>query len=108
LIYLEDTTMTKTNEMPKIASYPLFQEKIPGMPEADIDWLGAQIADFWSKPENEDYDNTDNNRIAIKDDPTSCAVYDDDAGNGCCGSCDVEFGPSPSGRTYLYGFNYGH
>lgn len=79
------------------------------MPEADIDWLGGQVADFWSDPDFQgDFECVDNNRIAIKGDDSSAAVYETQVMEGCCGSCDVEFGPSPSGLTYLYGFNYGH
>jgi len=92
-------------QMPKIASYPLLQSKIPNMPEADIEWLAWQITDFWAQNE---FEFVDNDRLAIKGDDSSARAYDFQVLSGCCGFHDVEFGPSPSGRMYLYGFNYGH
>lgn len=58
--------------------------------------------------EAEEYDCVDNYRIAIVGDAESEAAYEEAQRQGCCGFVDVKLGPSPSGRSYLYGFNHGH
>jgi hypothetical protein len=75
-------------------------------------WLSDQIEKFWVESENEDgrsaYDCVDNYRLAIKGDQPSMNKFDEIDSRGCCGSANLEFGPSPNGQTYMYGFNYGH
>jgi len=72
------------------------------------DWLHRQVSDFWDKPENQDLECVDNGRVCDEGIPEEAAAYRELQESGCCGSCDVTFGPSPTGRTYSYGFNYGH
>lgn len=75
-------------------------------------WLSDQINKFWEESEEEDggsyYENADNYRLAIKNDKPSMDAFDEIDSHGCCGSANLEFGPSPNGQTYMYGFNYGH
>lgn len=90
----------------KIAKYPLFQEKLDGvMPDADVEWLAAEIVVFWAR-HVDDYEFCDNHRLALKGHAESEAVYDEQLLLRLVDELhDTEFGPSPSGRTYLYGFN---
>ncbi len=79
--------------------------------QAEHDWLRAELDAWWMSqataefPDDEPFPCADNFRLALKGDEAS---YEEAVCNGCCGSVDIEVGPSPSGRTYLYGFNYGH
>jgi hypothetical protein len=92
-----------------LAQNPLIAEKLgTRIPYADIQWLADQIRAHWEKPENADLECVDNGRLAVQGDTLTAEVYDDQCNHGCCGSCDTQFGPSPSGLTYLYGYNYGH
>jgi hypothetical protein len=77
---------------------------------AETNWVHAAIH-RWRRendPNGDRFEYSDNTRIAIKGDLGSELVYEDRRDAGCCGSVDVELGPSPTGRTYLFGFNYGH
>lgn len=70
---------------------------------AEYEWVAAEIASFWT----DEHENCDNFRFAVKGTDGELHYWEY-ASNGCCGSDDAEFGPSPLGRTYLWGFNYGH
>lgn len=70
-------------------------------------WLRVQLESFWQMPDN-DLECVDNYRMCLRDEPTHEAAYEEAMDEGCCGSVDVQFGPSPLGRFYRYGFNYGH
>ena len=85
---------------------PLFD--LIGHEEAN--WLLDAVHAWWEEndPEGDRYEYADNRRLALVGDEASQAVYDEMALEGCCGSMDVALGPSPAGRTYLFGFNYGH
>ena len=72
------------------------------------DWLHRQVADFWDRDENQDLEFVDNGRVADEGVPAEVEAYEEAVRQGCCGCVDVTFGPSPSGRTYMYGFNHGH
>ncbi len=76
--------------------------------QVEGEWLADQIHDFWdaAAEQGDPYECVDSERTALKGDEGQEALYDDAI--TCCGSCDVEFGPSPAGHTYKYGFNYGH
>lgn len=71
-------------------------------------WLRDQVDAFWARVEPHEYEFVDNTRIAscVKD--PELDAYDDLRCGGCCGFMDVDFGPSPRGITYKYGFNHGH
>lgn len=71
-------------------------------------WLVQATAGFWAEAEDGEYECVDNHRLALVGEASDEAEYDEAARTGCCGSVDVELGPSPSGRTYRYGFNHGH
>ncbi len=75
--------------------------------QAEADWLRRQVVGFWDDAGNS-FDGVDNVRIACVDDHDEYVAYEDAISDGCCGSNDMEFGPSPAGRTYRYGFNFGH
>lgn len=68
--------------------------------------LGA-LEGFWTSAEKGEYEYVDNIRLARQGD-ADCAEYEEIRQGGCCGFMDTEFGPSPGGHTYLYGFNHGH
>lgn len=74
--------------------------------DTECEWLRSQMerieAEFADEP------CVDNFRLADKSVDSQVRAYDDAVATGCCGSFDTEFGPSPGGRTYLWGFNYGH
>lgn len=72
------------------------------------DWLHRQVSGFWDKDENRDLECVDNGRVCDDSIPDEVEAYREIQEAGCCGCCDTSFGPSPSGRTYSYGFNYGH
>lgn len=69
-------------------------------------WLQRQVAAFWDRAG--DYECVDNTRLARSGDPAEVCAYEAAREGGCCGSEDVELGPSPRGHVYLYGFNHGH
>ncbi len=75
-------------------------------------WLCEQISCWHREHDVVDptygpvYEYTDSFRLGVKGDEASEAAYTQEM--TCCGSVDVEFGPSPKGVTYLYGFNHGH
>jgi len=76
----------------------------------DGDFLSQMIKEVnWDK-----YENADNFRLAIRDDFESEQAYYLKRDKGCCGYRDFIWDPSfvvkgaPSGKTYLFGFNYGH
>ena len=73
----------------------------------EADWLHEQINDFWEDM-GAGFDCIDNLRLCRKGDVADEARYDEIERDGCCGSHNTEFGPSPEGHFYLYGFNYGH
>jgi hypothetical protein len=68
-------------------------------------WLHLQIITVL---ESGDWEYMDNVRLALVGDSELEQHYERIRDDGCCGSCDHRFGPSPSGRFYMYGFNYGH
>jgi hypothetical protein len=74
---------------------------------AERDWLLSQVDGFWDLHEDE-YECVDNVRLADDGDELERQAYGAAVDGGCCGGHDREFGGSPAGRTYLYGFNYGH
>lgn len=88
------------SDHPYIAAY--------GLEEAR--WLLATIEAWWevNDPEGDYYEFTDNFRIARSDRPEELRAYEDAMYDGCCGSVDATFGPSPGGFGYLWGFNHGH
>lgn len=53
-----------------------------------------------------DFEYNDNYRFAPKDDPAAVAEYERLRGRGCCGFHDEEL--TIEGRTFLFGFNWGH
>lgn len=71
-------------------------------------WLRQRVDAFWALPENQDMECVDNHRIALVGVLSEEAAYDFVRDGGCCGSFDTVMGPSPMGRSYRYGFNYGH
>ena len=57
----------------------------------------------------EDYEYSDNVRIAEKNNKESEEKYLEIADRGCCGSVDYQMYPSlVNGKQYYFGFNYGH
>jgi len=77
----------------------------------DASWVEAQIKAFWDRAyaeagDDDPYPRMDCGRIARKGVQEQEVEYE--ATRSCCGQVDVEFGPSPLGHTYMYGFNYGH
>jgi hypothetical protein len=56
----------------------------------------------------EDFDCADNHRTCQVGNLEEMALYEQQEQAGCCGKVDIEFGPSPTGKMYRYGFNYGH
>lgn len=74
---------------------------------AEEDYVRSQLEAFWLNPDN-DFEYTDNFRLARKGDADDEAAYEETRRGGCCGYHDIEIGPSPGGYTYLYGFNFGH
>ncbi len=80
---------------------------------ADHEFLVNAVANWWQSQEDENgghdyYEYADNFRYAVKGDEGQMMTYEAVQRHGCCGFHDDEFGPAPSGKTYLYGFNYGH
>lgn len=80
---------------------------------SDALWLNLQIEAWWNAEQDtagdlDPYPCSDNFRLCCNEDPKEVEEYNVLAEDGCCGSVDVKFGPSPSGKTYTYGFNYGH
>ncbi len=69
-------------------------------------WLDEQIKAFWARTEDDEFECTDSFRLARKGVPAEEQEYEEEI--TCCGKMDLEFGPSPEGHTYWYGFNYGH
>ena len=75
------------------------------VPEGDREWLDARMAEAEG---GEEWEFQDNFRLARAGRASEEAAYEDARHGGCCGSADFEFPGSPSGATYLWGFNYGH
>lgn len=75
---------------------------------AEADWLRDTIEMFWSSVDEHEYEFVDNVRLACLDIHEEMIAYECAKDQGCCGSIDKRLGPSPGGRTYVYGFNYGH
>ena len=50
--------------------------------------------------------NIDNFRFAAKDNAEEVAAYEQAKNKGCCGFFDDEI--DVDGKTFLFGFNYGH
>jgi len=89
--------------------YPMTREELCakyGTSEAD--WIDQQMRTFWNLNCEEGYDCVDNSRLARQSDAADMAEYETAANSGCCGFYEGEFGPSPEGHTYAFGFNYGH
>ena len=75
--------------------------------EGEYSWLREELTRvLWSQ--DDDYECSDNFRCALVGDSSSEEAYERQAAEGCCGQVDVKLGPSPEGREYRYGFNYGH
>lgn len=77
----------------------------------DAVWLKAEIDAWWeaeqaSAGDDQPYEFCDSFRLALKGNAEEEAAFD--AAVTCCGSVDVELGPSPLGNRYIYGFNHGH
>lgn len=76
------------------------------VPELDRDWLREKMAEA----EGDDpykWECRDNGRLAVEGSPSE-DDYEKARRSGCCGFADFRFAGSPSGATYLWGFNYGH
>jgi hypothetical protein len=56
----------------------------------------------------DEFDCADNFRLCRVGDSVGEAEYEETRNDGCCGSVDIEIGPSPAGHVYHHGFNYGH
>lgn len=56
----------------------------------------------------EEFECSDNFRLCRVGDFDGEDEYEAARNDGCCGSVDIEIGPSPAGHKYRYGFNYGH
>lgn len=78
------------------------------VPEIDRDWLREKMAEAEGDDPQGDWECQDNLRLAVEGDVASENAYEDARRSGCCGFFDVRFDGAPSGRTYLWGFNYGH
>lgn len=82
--------------------------------QSEVEWLAEEIRAWMENndPDEREYECADNFRLSQANrDTTFVAVdyeYDKIRRNGCCGSEDIQFGPSPDGHTYVFGFNYGH
>lgn len=78
----------------------------------DAQWVSDQIDAWWASNNTTDeegyerFECLSDVRLARKGDLEEEQAYED--AMSCCGQMDVEFGPSPLGYTYMYGFNYGH
>jgi hypothetical protein len=72
---------------------------------ADSAFVHEQITALYDEIDDPCIDNV---RFALVGDPQSECDYDAARDTGCCGSVDRRVGPSPSGRFYMIGFNYGH
>ena len=57
---------------------------------------------------SDEFECSDNFRLCQVGDPIGESEYGEIRNSGCCGSVDIEIGPSPAGHFYHYGFNYGH
>ena len=64
---------------------------------------------WWDEndPDRDNYDCTDNFRIATVGNAEEQAKYARAENNGCCGYCDVTL-TTADGVEFNYGFNYGH
>ena len=74
------------------------------VPEVDKPWLREQILGV----DSEEFEYQDNFRLAREGFAEEEANYAEAQRCGCCGYADFRFEGSPSGATYLWGFNYGH
>jgi hypothetical protein len=70
-------------------------------------FLANSVDKFWSD-NSENFEYADNFRLAKVGDSKEEEQYFAIKEQGCCGFHDMEFGPSPCGAYYNYGFNYGH
>lgn len=73
--------------------------------QVEADFVRQAVQSFWTE-RSEEFECTDNVRLRRSDE--SLDDYEESERAGCCGSFSIEFGPSPGGFTYDYGFNYGH
>jgi hypothetical protein len=80
--------------------------RIFGQEEAN--WLKYQIEMFWARTDPDAFEFTDNFRLCLIGDELSELFFVEQELSGCCGSYEIEFGPSPLFHTYKYGFNFGH
>ncbi len=79
-------------------------------------WTKAQIRIVCKRVEEinhdeDNFDNTDNLRIARKSNEKEVAEYKEVADDGCCGAHDEELEVEAGGNKkeiILFGFNYGH
>lgn len=76
-------------------------------------WTKAEIRTAWMhlveiNHDEDNYENTDNLRMARKSNEQEVAEYREAAEKGCCGLYDEELVVEGTGETILFGFNYGH
>jgi hypothetical protein len=77
--------------------------------EDEYNWLRSKIDAMWEQLDTDGgFECVDNFRCCLKGHAQSVELYFEAMDQGCCGSYDTEFGVSPLGHTYGYGFNYGH
>ena len=106
----------------QIQNLTRYQGWVDKFGQAEVEWLAGEIQ-AWKEREDPDdrkYDYADNFRVSlvlefgipiVDNHGKMIGVdeeYADSRDNGCCGFEDVQFGPSPDGHMYVYGFNYGH
>lgn len=77
------------------------------VPELDRGWLREKMAEAEGDDLYE-WECQDNFRLAVEGDAGSELAFEEAAREGCCGSAEFRFEGSPSGATYVWGFNYGH
>ena len=73
----------------------------------EMKFLRKEFKSFWEINEGS-FEFVDNERLARVGNLTEEFEFDERARQGCCGSHNVVFGPSPGGHHYRYGFNHGH
>lgn len=100
-----------------IRHWPRF---VRGLPPADREWIVKEIDLIHYGTFEEQalsalageremrYPRWDNERLADEGISYQVSQFNAIRERGCCGDAHFRLGPSPSGRFYLYGFNYGH
>jgi hypothetical protein len=74
------------------------------IPEEDREWVHTTLAELYDKVQDPCVDN-----VCVEDmgRPSGVRRFKRSTENGCCGRYETTR-VSPSGRTYRFGFNYGH